>query len=631
MTPSGEGFAPITAESATLMAPWPQPLVVEHLGDTPLFAGPAWRLSWTLNEQQRAWLQQAMAEATLWDFIQDCAPTLDKRDCPWSPPAASLDQPAQEAWVLLAIATLAKLLLGQAILESCATRVRARIRPTALVLRCDQHELAGTALRLAAGLLHTACLQRQGRCNPARQQDLRQAVGRHLNNVGVCCEHPLTTALLAEAARRGIPAFLLDATQRLYQFGTSENGRLVSSSLNDADSYMGVELARDKSRCRSFLQQLGLPVPNEWILQREISEQQLLKVVSSTGYPCVLKPQDAEQGLGATADIQDQAELLQALQQAKKYSRSRLLLQNHVSGADHRLNMVNGRLDSVVRRSAPVITGTGLDSIQQLISALNKNRRQRRRADGVSSEINSDDPELIARIRKAGYTMDSLLERDLSLQLRGNANLSSGGLREEISPDCVHPRIRQQCEAITRSLRLDVCGIDYLTSDISANPECCPGAYIEVNSMPQNASKRAGRLLDNLFHDREPAVIPVRVVISDWKQEDGASHKDSLLQILANSPGARLAYPVDIKYRLLASLGQGLLLQGQSFKHPRELMIDKSIRSVVFLTTYEQVLSRGLPVPTHQGLRVLSLGTRPEPEKFWAAFLSENAGAGCDS
>ena len=89
--------------------------------------------------------------------------------------------------------------------------------------------------------------------------------------------------------------------------------------------------------------------------------------------------------------------------------------------------MVNGRLDSVVRRSAPVITGTGLDSIQQLISALNKNRRQWRRADGVSSEINNDDPELIALIRKAGYTMDSLLERDLSLQLRGNAKLSSGG------------------------------------------------------------------------------------------------------------------------------------------------------------------------------------------------------------
>ena len=628
MTPSGEGFAPITAESATPMAPWPQPLVVEHLGDTPLFAGPAWRLSWTLNEQQRAWLQQVIAEATFWGFIQDCAPTLAKRDCPWSPPATSLDQPAQEAWILLAIATLAKLLLGHARMVPCAARVRTRIQPTALVLRCDQHELAGAALRLAVGLLHTACLQRQGRCTPARQRDLCQAVGRLLTNVGVCCEHPLTTALLEEAGRRGIPVFLLDATQRLYQFGTCEHGRLVSSSSNDADSFMGVELARDKSRCRSFLQKLGLPVPNEWILQREISEQQLLHVVSSTGYPCVLKPQDAEQGLGATADIQDQDELLQALQQAKKYSRSRLLLQNHVSGADHRLNMVNGRLDSVVRRSAPVITGTGLNSVQELISALNKNRRQRRSEDGVSSEINSDDPELIARIRKAGYTMDSVLERGLSLQLRGNANLSSGGLREEISPDCVHPRIRQQCEAVARSLRLNVCGIDYLTPDISADPEGCRGAFIEVNSMPQNASKRAGLLLDNLFRDGASVVIPTCVVLSDWKKEDGSSQKDRVLQIVANYHGARLAYPAEIKSRLLASLGHGLLQQVQSFQHPRELMIDKSIRSIVFLTTYEQVLSRGLPVPTHKCLRVVSLGRRPEPEEAWGAFLRENTGVG---
>jgi D-alanine-D-alanine ligase-like ATP-grasp enzyme len=628
MTPSAAGFTPFTAKRGKPMAPWPQPLVVEHWGDTPLFAGPAWRLSWTLDKQQRAWLQQAMAEATFWGFIQACAPTLAKRDCPWSPPAACLDEPALEMKILLAIATLARLLVGQATLEPCASKVRAQVRPTALVLRCDQHELAGAALQLAAGLLHTACLQRQGRCTPAKQRDWRQPVGRHLTYVGVCCDHPLTTAMLAEAARRGIPVFLLDATQRLYQFGTGEHGRLVSSSSNDADSSMGVALARDKSRCRSFLKQLGLPVPNELRLHREISEQQLLQVVSSIGYPCVLKPQNAEQGLGATADIQDQAELLLGLQQAKKYSSSSLLLQNHVSGADHRLNMVHGKLDSVVKRSAPEISGTGHDSIRELISELNHNRRQRRRVDGVSTEINSDDPELIARIRKAGYTMDSLLEQGLSLQLRGNANLSSGGLREEISPNCVHSRIRQQCEAIAKSLRLDVCGIDYLTPDISADPESCRGAYIEVNSMPQNASKRAGLLLDNLFRDRTPIAIPVCVVLSDWKQEDDASHKDNLLQILADRPGARLAYPADIKSRLIATLGQGLLQQGQSFQHPRELMIDKSIQSVVYLMTHDQVLSRGLPVPARQGLRVVSLGTRPEPEEAWAAFLGEYAGAG---
>ena len=55
-------------------------------------------------------------------------------------------------------------------------------------------------------------------------------------------------------------------------------------------------------------------------------------------------------------------------------------------------------------------------------------------------------------------------------------------------------------------------------------------------------------------------------------------------------------------------------------------MIDKSIPSVVFLTTYEQVLSSGLPVPTSEGLRVLPLGTKPEPAEAWATFLRENAG-----
>jgi cyanophycin synthetase len=292
--------------------------------------------------------------------------------------------------------------------------------------------------------------------------------------------------------------------------------------------------------------------------------------------------------------------------------------------------MVHGRLDSVVRRSAPVILGTGHDSIEALISALNHNRRQRRVVDGVSTEIKSDDPEVIARIHKAGYNMDSLLEPGRSLQLRGNANLSTGGLREEISPDCVHPRIRQQCEAIALSFRLDICGIDYLTQDISADPELCGGAYIEVNSMPQNASKRAGRLLENLFPDQSQIASPVCVVLSDWQAEAGSSHGDRLLQILADRPGARLAYPGEIKPTLLAALGPSLLQQGQSFQHPRELLIDKSIRSVIFLMTHDLVMSRGLPVANRQGVSVLSIGRRPQPEKAWAAFLHNDPDRAAD-
>jgi cyanophycin synthetase len=630
MTSSAADFAPLTSEASTPMEPWPGPRVVEHWGESPLFAGPAWRLSWVLHDQQQAWLLQAMAKARFWSFIQACAPSLAKRACPWSPQVAGQDKSVGEAWILQAIVALARMFLGKAELEPCMPRMRAQLRPNALVLRCDQHDLAGAALHLSVDLFQIACQQRQGRCTPARQRDWRQSLGRHLSKVGLCCDHPLTMAMLAEAGRRGIPVFQLEAAQRLYQFGTGVHGRLVSSSSNDADSFMGVMLARDKSRCRSFLQQLGLPVPKERILHREISETQLLQVVSMIGYPCVLKPQDAEQGLGATADIQDQTELLQALQQAKKYTRSRLLLQNHVPGSDHRLNMVHGRLDSVVRRSAPVISGTGHDSIEALISALNHNRRQHRVVDGVSTEIKGDDPEVLARIHKAGYSMDSLLEPGRSLQLRGNANLSTGGLREEISPDCVHPRIRQQCEAIASSLRLDVCGIDYLTPDISADPEVCRGAYIEVNSMPQNASKRAGLLLDNLFPDRAPIVIPVCVVLSDWQPEAGSSHTDRLLKILADRPEARLAYPGEIKPRLLAALGSSLLQQGQSFQHPREVLIDKSIRSVVFLMTHDLVMSRGLPVANRQGVSVLSFGTRPQPEKAWAAFLHDDPARAAD-
>lgn len=606
--------------------PLSRPLVLEMCGNSPLFPGPSWRLSWQLKDHQVDHLSRQVAAGELWCSIQSCCPPLASIQCPWLNPEPTSPISASAASILEVIAALARMLVGPAELDSCCPSVQVKLDPACLVLRSNQHELAGRAIRTAGELIRCVHLHREVNMTSAALPSAHQLVTLLMQSVQRCCAHPLTMAQLAEARRRHIPVFLLDPDQRFYQFGSGIHGRWVSSTSNDGDSAMGVMLARNKSKSSEILRQLGLPLPKQLLLPHNISDEQILQSVKHVGFPCVVKPQDAEQGRGATANIDGPKELLAALQEAKKYTNSHILLQSHIDGHDYRLNVVNGRLNFVIKRSAPTITGSGHDTVLALVDQANTIRKRLRLADGISTVINPDDPELTNRLVKAGLSMSSILEAGRTIRLRGNANISTGGLLEELTPDAVHPKIRYQCESIAQTFCMDVCGIDYLTVDIGADPHLCPGAYIEINSMPQNSPKRAGLLLDNLFPAEAVTSIPTVVLMSEWHPDDQPAITIKLNKILTRYPQATIAFPRELWQMFLPYLPGVPAQQIHFFQHPREPLLNRAVKGVVYLTTPELVMERGLPVAAPQAVILLNPLCTLKPAGAWSAFLRDNAG-----
>lgn len=614
------GFAPGASNSDQYHL-FPRPSIVEVWGESPLFPGPSWRLSWTLNQRQLMAVSTASADPGFWSSIQDLTPALADLCCPWRgafKPTASLS----ETLPLEIIVDLAQSLLAPAQLSQCNIKPEAGLEAALVVLTSLQHDLAGVSIHLAAELIRAGLESRLGRLPFGFHAGLSASIENLLKNVRTCCKHDLTMALLAEAARRQIPIFLVDADERLYQFGAGSYGRLLSSSANDFDSHLGVMFARNKSRARAFLMRLGLPVPREVQIQPEMSDRQLIYLANKIGFPCVVKPQGAERGRGVTTNIRDEEGLLLALKQARGRGNAVILLQSHVEGSDYRLNVIRGRLDSVIKRSPPVVVGNGVDTIRALIDDANAIRRSLRSIDGVSTEIDCGSHDVLFRLSKAGFHLDSIPELGQVVELRGNANIATGGVREEIAVDDVHPRIRRQCESIACSLRLDVCGIDYLASDISADPLRQPGAYIEVNSMPQTSPRRAELLVDNLFRDLADVTMPCFVLLSDWSQE-AARALEKLYELVDLHPLAIIACPRELKEKIWPLLDAEILQRIHVFAHPRELLLDKTIQGLVCLMTPQILMSRGLPVSGRRSRIVVCSAFLSAPLDAWSDYLAQ--------
>lgn len=596
--------------------------VIELWGDGPLFPGPGWRLSWPLAAEPQRHLNTALLSGQLWSTLQTHIPNVAQLPEPWQTSTLSNEHPSILA--LKAIAALADALLQPARLKIREPYVTVKLKTACLVLHSDQHELAGSALQAAAALIVAGHLLRQKA--PFNLEGLQRALADLIQKVRICCGHALTNAQLAEARCRGIPIFLIDPTNRFYQLGTGIYSRWIISTSNDHDSSFGVHIAGNKSKTHDLLRQLGLPVPREARLPHNVSDKQLIAAANQIGFPCVIKPNHAEQGRGATANISSEEELLDAAQKAKQHSQNQLLLQEHLQGHDYRLNVVNGKLRFAVRRSPPTIVGDGRSTILELIEKHNFLKRQLRQEDGVSTEVNLNDPETLVQLKKAEVSFSSVPREGQCIQLRRISNISTGGLRQEMDLNSVHPRIRSWAELIGKTFRLDICGIDYICQDISQDPDSCKGAFIEVNSMPQNAPGRAQMIINNLFPDPNKSSAECSVIIAEWSKAKEKSLANRLIKEIECNPQAIITFPKQLAPTLLPVLSRSTNAEVRIHEHvhPREALLHKTSRYLIYLTTPDMVMDRGLPVALPKRILLWHQWQLPQEQRLWKELLGRN-------
>lgn len=326
---------------------------------------------------------------------------------------------------------------------------------------------------------------------------------------------PSTASLVRAAEERGVPWIRLNR-QSLVQFGYGRFQKRIQATTTSLTSNIAVELASDKEETNQILRDLGLPVPDQRLVQ---SAREAIRAAHRIGGPVVTKPLAGNHGRGVSIKLATDEEVEAGFVKAAEYSRN-VVVEKYLEGFDHRLLVIDGELIAAAKRIPGHLVGDGRSTVAELVEILNQDPRRGIGHEKVLTriEIDAQAERLLARV---GYCLDSVPAADEVVYLRSTANLSTGGTAIDVTEE-IHPDNRDMAVRAIQAVGLDIGGVDFLTADITRSYREVGGGICEVNAgpgfrmhvAPSEGRPRdvAGPVLDMLFPEGEPSTIPIACI-----------------------------------------------------------------------------------------------------------------------
>ena len=373
----------------------------------------------------------------------------------------------------------------------------------------DDEDVGLTAGELALDLLdHIAFGDRAARS----WVELTQAYDDFLHLAERQALGPSTRSLIKAAEERGIPWFRLN-NQSLIQMGHGKYQKRIEATTTSDTSMIATEIAKDKSLAYRILSDLGLPVAKQRLVYKL---NRAIQAAEKIGYPVVLKPVDGNHGKGVTVNVRNEDELEAAYDIAKQYSDG-VLVEQMIKGYDHRLLVINGKLEAAALRMPGRVVGDGKSTVKQLVDAVN---RDPRRGVGHEKELTQIhiDTQAMSCLAEKGYTLDTVPAAGETVLLRKTANLSTGGTAIDVT-DIIHPANREMAERTIKAVGLDIGGVDFLSEDITVSYKDNGAGICEVNAgpgfrmhvAPSEGKPRdiAAKVIEMMFPPGRPSRVPV--------------------------------------------------------------------------------------------------------------------------
>jgi cyanophycin synthetase len=338
-----------------------------------------------------------------------------------------------------------------------------------VVVEYTQEAVGRLALEWAQKLCHATCHHL-----PFALQDALQQL-RELDEDSRF--GPSTGAIVDAALARGIPCTRMTEGS-MVRLGWGSKQRRIQAAEMDITSAIAEAIAQDKQLTKKLLSAAGVPVPQGRIVN---NVEDAWQAAQDIGLPVVVKPNDGNQGKGVTVNIQTRSELEAAYAAATNYQKN-ILVESFMPGNDYRLLVVGDTMVAAARRDPPKVTGDGIHTIKELVDIVNQDPRRGSGHATSLTKIRFDDIALTCLLNQ-GLHQDSIPENGKQVNLRHNANLSTGGTATDVTDD-VHPEVAARAVAAAQMVGLDICGVDAVCSSIFQPLENQGGGIVEVNAAP---------------------------------------------------------------------------------------------------------------------------------------------------
>ncbi|MEZ5740155.1 MAG: N-acetylglutaminylglutamine synthetase [Burkholderiaceae bacterium] len=306
--------------------------------------------------------------------------------------------------------------------------------------------------------------------------------------------NPYARIIADEATRRGIHVEVTDLAGGFMTLTYGGRSIRCRESLSELTSAVAMSICDDKAVTRRIVQAAGVRVPAQ--ISLPVGRAQLpgeLRAFLAEHGRVVVKPARGEQGRGIAVGLRRMDELESAIMTAREVCES-VLIEEMVAGDDIRIVVIDFMVVAAAIRQRPRIIGDGSSTIRALIEA--QSRRRSAATDGESKiPIDSETERTLAA---AAMTLDAVPEPGQVLEVRGTANLHTGGTIVDVT-EKLHPALGEAAIAAARAIDIPVVGIDLL----APAPDQPDYVFIEANERPGLANHEprptAQRFIDLLF------------------------------------------------------------------------------------------------------------------------------------
>ncbi len=408
-----------------------------------------------------------------------------------------------------------------------------------------------------------------------------------------------TAALVREAIRRDIPWRRVSPEARFVQFGYGCWQETIRETVTQHSSSNSAWMSTNKAVTSRVLAEAGLPVPRQAAIRisSNVAEaaEQAVGMADKIGYPVVVKPMSGKEALGIGVNLRDAAALRKAVEEAAKFENT-IILESFVTGDDHRVLIVDGKMIAAAKRIPAHIVGDGRQSVAQLVAEAN---RDPRRGSGfekilVRLELNTQAERTLS---DQGLNGDSVAAAGQTVYLRNTANIATGGTASDVT-DIVHPDNRRAAVRAAQVLGLGVAGVDFLSTDISRSYHENGAAICEVNSSPglrphwlgDDSRDVVGPIMDSIYPPGAPSRVPIAAITGTNGKTTTTRMVARILEHAGHAVGCSTSDGVYIQRERIAEGDMAGVTGARMVLHNPEIDI------AVLETARRGIITRGLAV-----------------------------------
>ncbi len=271
--------------------------------------------------------------------------------------------------------------------------------------------------------------------------------------------------VMFDAIQRGLKVRVLDRQDQFLELSYKDHVEYVrNGNQTSHDTYISHWVMGNKTVTKKLLAEQGFKVPGG--SEYQTIDSALLDYDLYKDQAIVIKPKSTNYGIGISIfkDKFSKKSYKKALEIAFKEDKS-VLVEEYISGTEYRFFVIDGVTQSVLLRKPANVLGDGEHTIRELIDEKNDDnlRGENHRAPLAIIEMGELESLML---EQQGYDFDSVPEKDVTVYLRENSNISTGGDSLDITDD-VHDSYKEVAVQMAKALNVNISGIDLIIEDIS--------------------------------------------------------------------------------------------------------------------------------------------------------------------